>query len=236
MDATELSVSERAHAIIEACERQESANPLEVFWAIEALPFVRMHGPEHHVLDGAAFLTAFHNAGGAIDLPAALDALVARGLAMPGAICGLWGVCGSAASVGAALAIIEGTAHSAGRKPHRRPALLQAQCLRGPSAGGILRASAVRRRDGERHDRLPRLCPQRAMLGREVSFPPFGERASDASVGAEPARSAVFRPTLRKMPEEMRGHCGWSRCPVLRAVSAGLVGRGWRTLRNMVAI
>ncbi len=126
--------------------------------------------------------------------------------------------------------------HSAGRKPHRRPALLQAQCLRGPSAGGILRASAVRRRDGERHDRLPRLCPQRAMLGREVSFPPFGERASDASVGAEPARSAVFRPTLRKMPEEMRGHCGWSRCPVLRAVSAGLVGRGWRTLRNMVAI
>ena len=109
MDATELSVSERAHAIIEACERQESANPLEVFWAIEALPFVRMHGPEHHVLDGAAFLTAFHNAGGAIDLPAALDALVARGLAMPGAICGLWGVCGSAASVGAALAIIEGT-------------------------------------------------------------------------------------------------------------------------------
>jgi hypothetical protein len=109
MDATELSVAERAHAIIEACDLQESANPLEVFWAIEALPFVRMHGPEHHVLDGAAFLTAFRNAGGAIDLPAALDALVTRGLAMPGAICGLWGVCGSAASVGAALSIIEGT-------------------------------------------------------------------------------------------------------------------------------
>ena len=71
--------------------------------------FVRMHGPEHHILDGAAILTAFRNAGGAIDLDAALQSILQEGLRMPGAMCGLWGVCGAIASIGAALAILDGT-------------------------------------------------------------------------------------------------------------------------------
>lgn len=68
-----------------------------------------MHGPEHHVLDGAALLTAYRNAGGSVDLPAALAELMSRGLQMPGAMCGRWGVCGAVASVGAALSILEQT-------------------------------------------------------------------------------------------------------------------------------
>ena len=71
--------------------------------------YVRMHGPEHHVLDGAALLTAYYNAGGNIDLQASLTELMNRALSMPGAMCGMWGVCGAVTSLGAALSIIENT-------------------------------------------------------------------------------------------------------------------------------
>ena len=49
------------------------------------------------------------SAGGEIDLDKALDELAKRTVKMPGAMCGQWGICGSAASVGAALAVIHGT-------------------------------------------------------------------------------------------------------------------------------
>ena len=102
-------MQERAQKIISACLRAASCDPLEIFEGIAGMDFVRIHGPEHHVLDGACLLTAFSNAGGQIDLPAALDKLMAEGLRMPGAMCGLWGVCGAVTSIGAALAIIEKT-------------------------------------------------------------------------------------------------------------------------------
>ena len=71
--------------------------------------YVSIHGPEHHILDGASLLVAYKNAGGEIDLEQALDRLMAEGLRMPGAMCGLWGICGAITSIGAALAIIDGT-------------------------------------------------------------------------------------------------------------------------------
>ena len=54
-------------------------------------------------------MTAFYNAGGRIELAAALNELMKRGLQMPGATCGLWGVCGAVSSLGAALSIIDET-------------------------------------------------------------------------------------------------------------------------------
>lgn len=103
------SMQERAERIIAECMKTNSTNPYEIFHGIAQKDFVRMHGPEHHVLDGACILTAFHNAGGKVDLRAALPKLVQEGLRMPGAACGLWGVCGAVTSIGAALAIIDGT-------------------------------------------------------------------------------------------------------------------------------
>ena len=44
-----------------------------------------------------------------VDLEQALDRLMSEGLRMPGAMCGLWGICGAITSIGAALAIIDGT-------------------------------------------------------------------------------------------------------------------------------
>jgi len=100
---------ERSKNIVDACLREESCDPVEIFFRIAQSDAVRIHGPEHHVLDGAALLTAFYNAGGKIDLPAALEEIMKRGLQMPGATCGLWGVCGAVSSIGAALSIIDET-------------------------------------------------------------------------------------------------------------------------------
>ena len=102
-------MEERAKKIIEACLQEKSKNPIDVFYNIAHKDFVRIHGPEHHVLDGAALLTAYYNAGGKIDLQTSLNELMKRGLQMPGATCGMWGVCGAVSSMGAALSIIDGT-------------------------------------------------------------------------------------------------------------------------------
>ena len=102
-------MEDRAKKIMEACMQEKSTNPLKIFNHIAHMEFVRIHGPEHHVLDGAALLTAFYNAGGNLDLLESLQELMRRGLQMPGATCGMWGVCGAVSSMGAALSIIDGT-------------------------------------------------------------------------------------------------------------------------------
>lgn len=103
------TLEEQGKKIIEECLSIKSINPVDIFKSIASKGYIRIHGPEHHILDGAALLTAFHNAGGNIDLPATLEELKRRGLAMPGATCGMWGVCGAVTSMGAALSIIDGT-------------------------------------------------------------------------------------------------------------------------------
>lgn len=84
-------------------------NPIKIAIKIMKNNFVNIHGTEHHFLDGAAFLAAFKNAGGEINLEQCLDELEKRTIKMPGAMCGYWGVCGSVASIGAALSIIHST-------------------------------------------------------------------------------------------------------------------------------
>ena len=100
---------EAQNQIIALCLEESSRNPIAILEKLMALPFCRMHGPEHHLVVGSALLTAYRNAGGSIDLPAALEKLRKEGERMPGAICGLWGVCGAVLSVGCALAILDGT-------------------------------------------------------------------------------------------------------------------------------
>lgn len=88
------------------CLSANTTDPIALLLEIADSPAIRMHGPEHHVLDGACFLTAMHNAGMDFDLAAALDELIVRGKKMPGATCGQWGMCGSASSIGAAMSIL----------------------------------------------------------------------------------------------------------------------------------
>lgn len=105
----EYTAQQRAALIISECEKHGETDPYAIFKELASTDYVRIHGPEHHILDGACILTAFRNAGGDIDLHEALQKLMYEGLRMPGAVCGLWGVCGAVTSIGAALAIIEGT-------------------------------------------------------------------------------------------------------------------------------
>lgn len=104
-----MTTAEKAALIIRDIKQQTGTNPVRIFKAMARQDYINMHGPEHHILDGASLLVAFANAGGKIDLDAALEKLAAEGLRMPGAMCGLWGVCGAITSIGAALSIIDGT-------------------------------------------------------------------------------------------------------------------------------
>lgn len=92
--------------IIAVCLDSSSANPVEILEAMMSLPSCHMHGPEHHVMVGAALLTAYKNAGGDIDLPAALYEMQSRGRQIPGGACGYWGACGAGISTGIYVSIV----------------------------------------------------------------------------------------------------------------------------------
>ncbi|MBR4990005.1 MAG: SAM-dependent methyltransferase [Oscillospiraceae bacterium] len=93
-------------SIIGFCLRTDSKNPIEIIEAMMSMPFCHMHGPEHHVMVGAALLTAYHNAGGDIDLSKALSEMYARGKQVPGGVCGFWGACGAGISTGIYMSIL----------------------------------------------------------------------------------------------------------------------------------
>ena len=92
-------------SILGVCLSETSKDPLEILEKMMAMPFCHMHGPEHHVMVGAALLTAYKNSGGEIDLKKALPEMYRRGKAVPGGACGFWGACGAGISAGQFLAI-----------------------------------------------------------------------------------------------------------------------------------
>lgn len=90
------------------CLAETARDPIVLLEKLMALPFCHMHGPEHHVLVGAALLTACRNAGAGVDLPRALEELQSRARQVPGGACGFWGACGAAVSCGMAVSILTG--------------------------------------------------------------------------------------------------------------------------------
>lgn len=94
--------------IVELCLAEESKNSGVILMKLMDQPFCHMHGPEHHIMVGASLLTAYKNAGGEIDLRAALLEMQTRGKEVPGGVCGFWGCCGAAVSTGIFYSIISG--------------------------------------------------------------------------------------------------------------------------------
>ena len=92
-------------SIFGLCLTETSADPIAIVRKMMDLPFCHMHGPEHHVMVGAALLTAYKNAGGQLDLEDALREMYRRGKSVPGGACGFWGACGAGISAGQFLAI-----------------------------------------------------------------------------------------------------------------------------------
>ena len=95
--------------IIGLCLKETSRNPILIIRKMMDQPFCHMHGPEHHVMVGAALLTAYRNAGGDIDLSSALMEMMKRGKSVPGGACGFWGACGAGISTGMFVSILSGS-------------------------------------------------------------------------------------------------------------------------------
>lgn len=95
--------------IIGLCLAETSKDPIRIIQKMMDLPFCHMHGPEHHVMVGAALLTAFKNAGGGIELEKALGEMQSRGKQVPGGVCGFWGACGAGVSAGIFVSIVTGS-------------------------------------------------------------------------------------------------------------------------------
>ena len=93
-------------SIVGACLGEASKDPVYIIEKMMRMPFCHMHGPEHHVMVGAALLTAFRNAGGEIDLEASLNEMLSRGRRVPGGTCGFWGACGAYISTGMFVSIV----------------------------------------------------------------------------------------------------------------------------------
>lgn len=83
---TESTLTEKYNLIKkDIIECKSQTNPVEIALKIMRKDYLSVHGPEHHYLDGAAFLTAYRNAGGAIELGNCFDKLAERTLKMLGA-------------------------------------------------------------------------------------------------------------------------------------------------------
>ncbi len=102
----ECHVEKGVQYVMDYCLVSRSSNPIHILQELMKYPYIHMHGPEHHIMIGAALITAYHNAGGEVDLKEALNEMKARGSQYPGGTCGYWGCCGAAVSTGMYMSII----------------------------------------------------------------------------------------------------------------------------------
>ena len=107
--ATDTVAEAAADPVVTLCLADTSRNPLEVLERLMSQPDCPMHGPEHHVLVGAALLTAYNNCLpdiSKLDLEEALAEMRERGEQVPGGACGYMGACGASISTGIFLSIV----------------------------------------------------------------------------------------------------------------------------------
>ena len=104
-----MTVEEKEKLIICDIKQESGIYPTTMFKNIAKNEYINIHWPKHHIMVGACLLVAYKNAGGNIDLDAALEKLMQEGLRMLGAMGGLWCVCWAITSIGADLSIIDGT-------------------------------------------------------------------------------------------------------------------------------
>ena len=68
-----MTIQEKAERIIKDIKKEKGNNPIQIFKKIADYDYINIHGPEHHILDGACLLIAFKNAGGEIDLDDSIE-------------------------------------------------------------------------------------------------------------------------------------------------------------------
>ena len=106
---SETTVEATVDPVVALCLEETSRNPIEILEKLMSQPDCPMHGPEHHVLVGAALLTAYNNClpdSAKLDMKSALDEVVKRGQQVPGGACGYMGACGASISTGIFMSIV----------------------------------------------------------------------------------------------------------------------------------
>lgn len=111
-------VCKQGHYICDDCHRidaleylytyvikTDETNPIVMLEAVMAHPSFNMHGPEHHYLIPAIFLTAICNAGYLVP-DNYWTLLIIRCAQLPGGTCGYWGACSSALGAGITTSIL----------------------------------------------------------------------------------------------------------------------------------
>lgn len=107
--AVESITESSVDPIAALCLEETSRNPIEILEKLMSQPDCPMHGPTHHVLVGAALLTAYNNClpdSSKLDLKEALAEMRERGEQVPGGACGYLGACGASISTGIFLSIV----------------------------------------------------------------------------------------------------------------------------------
>jgi len=87
------------------CRNTTATDPLAIFTEMRQSHLFPLHGPEHHALVPAAFLTAYRNRFGELPQPR-IEAAIERGAGLPGGTCAYWGGCAAALGIGIAYASI----------------------------------------------------------------------------------------------------------------------------------
>lgn len=108
-DTAQETTVATADPMVALCMEDTSRNPIEVLERLMSQPECPMHGPTHHVLVGAALLTAYNNClpdSAKLDLAEALAEMRERGEQVPGGACGYMGTCGASISTGIFLSIV----------------------------------------------------------------------------------------------------------------------------------
>lgn len=98
--------------ILNTCLHTKRRDAVDIARQLMELPWVHMHGPEHHCLTAAALITAYYNCGYMDDgmtLEEALKEAMKRGALVPGGFCGFWGCCGAAVGAGIFASLVTGT-------------------------------------------------------------------------------------------------------------------------------
>ncbi len=106
---SEATVETTVDPVVALCLEETSRNPIEILEKLMSQPDCPMHGPTHHVLVGAALLTAYNNSlpdSSKLDLKEALAEMRERGEQVPGGACGYLGACGASISTGIFLSIV----------------------------------------------------------------------------------------------------------------------------------
>ena len=69
----DYTMQQRIELIMRECLSSDETDPIKLFYKIACMDFVRIHGPEHHFLDGACILVAYRNAVGNVERRPLLD-------------------------------------------------------------------------------------------------------------------------------------------------------------------